>query len=88
MPCTHGQLIYGKGGTTTQCQKTPFNKRCWEDWTATCKTLDNFQHHTQKRAQDGLPKCEAEHYKTPRGKQAEQSLTQMAAISFLIHLTE
>ena len=36
-PCTCGQLIYDKGGKTTQCWKDSlFKNWCWENWTATC----------------------------------------------------
>ena len=34
-PHTYGQLVYGKGGKTTQCWKDSlFNKWCWESWKA------------------------------------------------------
>ena len=35
-PCTCGQLMYDKGGKTTQCWKDSlFKNWCWENWTAT-----------------------------------------------------
>ena len=39
-PCTHGYLIFNKGGKNIQWGKERlFNKKCWENWTATCKRM-------------------------------------------------
>ena len=39
-PCTYGQFIYDKGGKTIQWRKDSlFNKCCWENWAATCKSM-------------------------------------------------
>ena len=39
-PCTHGHLIFDKGGKNTQRRKDNlFNKRCWGNWLITCKRM-------------------------------------------------
>ena len=39
-PCTCGHLIFDKGGKNIQWRKDNlFNKRCWENWSTTCKRI-------------------------------------------------
>ena len=39
-PHTYGQLIYNKEGKNIKWRKNSlFNKRCWENWTTTCKRM-------------------------------------------------
>jgi len=57
----HGQLIYDQGTKSLQCGKNSFlNKKCWENWMATCKKKRwNWIIITHTKWQNGL--------KTPRG---------------------
>ena len=39
-PQLYGQLIFNKGGKTIHWKKDSlFNKRCWENWTSTCRRM-------------------------------------------------
>ena len=39
-PHTYSQLIFNKGGKNIKREKDSlFNKRCWESWTAACKSM-------------------------------------------------
>ena len=39
-PCTYSHLIFDEGGKNIQWKKDSlFNKRCWENWTATYKRI-------------------------------------------------
>ena len=39
-PCTYGYFVFDKRGKKIQWGKNSlFNKWCWENWTATCKTM-------------------------------------------------
>ena len=40
IPDTYGQLIIDKGGKNLKCEKDgTFSKCCWENWSATCKSM-------------------------------------------------
>ena len=40
-PHKYSQLIFDKGAKAIQCSKDSlFNKRCWNNWTSTCKKIN------------------------------------------------
>ena len=39
-PCTHGHLIFDKGGKNIKWRKDNlFNKNCWKNWSTTCERM-------------------------------------------------
>ena len=38
-PHTYGHLIFNKGGNIQWRKDNPFNKRCLENWSTTCKRM-------------------------------------------------
>ena len=79
-PCNYGQSIYNKGGKTIQQRKDSlFNKRCWENWRATCKRMKLEQlpdtMHKNKLKMDQRSTCKTGQYKTLRGKHRKNTLT-------------
>ena len=76
-PSTYGYHIFYKGGKNIQWGKDSLiNKRCRENWTATCKRM-KLEHfltaHTKINSIWIRPKHKTRNYKTLRGNQREHT---------------
>ena len=75
----NGQLIFNKTGNSIKWKNdSPFNKWCWENWTATGNSNGteplSYNIHKNKFKMDERPKCETGNHQNPRGKHRNQTL--------------
>ena len=78
-PHTYGHLIFDKGGKNIQWIKDNLlNKRCWENWSTTCKRM-KLEHFLTPYTKINFKwikdlKCKTRNYKTPRGNHRQNTL--------------
>jgi len=77
-PQLYGQLVFDKAGKNIQWKEDSlFNKWCWENWIATCRSETgpfSYTIHKNRLKMDEKPKCETGIHQDPRGEHRQQPL--------------
>ena len=86
-PQTYDPLIFDKAGKNTQWNKDTLFKRCWENWTATCRKMKlgplSYTIHNNKLKMDERPKWKTGRHQI-REEKAGKSVFNLGRSNFLL----